>query len=118
MLLAQKKKFSGPDPEVIRLFSGLTDLNYKSSYNNHMYFQNLSISKDDVAIRDTYDPEEILNKYIVRVVGNGFTIVDHPSEIYIMPDAHECIDGNLPLRLVLDIDARQKPFFSFIFEKK
>ncbi|PKK63588.1 hypothetical protein RhiirC2_788686 [Rhizophagus irregularis] len=26
-----------------------------------------------------------------------------------MPDAHECIDGNLPLRLFLDIDARQKP---------
>ncbi|RGB22585.1 hypothetical protein C1646_677734 [Rhizophagus diaphanus] len=26
-----------------------------------------------------------------------------------MPDAHEYIDGNLPLRLVLDIDARQKP---------
>jgi hypothetical protein len=24
-----------------------------------------------------------------------------------LPDAHECIDGNLPLRLVLDIDARQ-----------
>ncbi|RGB43552.1 hypothetical protein C1646_749566 [Rhizophagus diaphanus] len=35
--------------------------------------------------------------------------VDHPSEVYGLPDAHECIDGNLPLRPVLDIDARQKP---------
>ena len=41
--------------------------------------------------------------------GKGFTVVDHPSEVYGLPDTHECIDGNLPLRLVLDIDARQKP---------
>ncbi|GBC12170.2 hypothetical protein GLOIN_2v1842826 [Rhizophagus irregularis DAOM 181602=DAOM 197198] len=107
MLLAQKN--AGPHPGVIKLFSSLTDLNYKPGHNNHVYFQNLSISKDDVALLDTYDPEEILNKYIVRVAGKGFTVVDHPSEVYGFPDAHECIDGNLPLRLVLDIDARQKP---------
>ncbi len=41
--------------------------------------------------------------------GKGFTVVDHPSEVYGLPDIHECIDGNLPLRLVLDIDTRQKP---------
>ncbi len=41
--------------------------------------------------------------------GKGFTVVDHSSEVYGLPDTHECIDGNLPLRLVLDIDARQKP---------
>ncbi|GBC48706.2 hypothetical protein GLOIN_2v1842826 [Rhizophagus irregularis DAOM 181602=DAOM 197198] len=44
-----------------------------------------------------------------RIAGKGFTVVDHPSEVYGFPDAHECIDGNLPLCLVLDIDARQKP---------
>ena len=43
------------------------------------------------------------------MAGKGFTVVDHPSEVYGLPDIHECIDGNLPLRLVLDIDARQKP---------
>ena len=107
MLLAQKN--ARLSPGVIKLFSGLTDLDYKPGHNNHVYFQNLSISKDDVALLDTYDPEEILNKYIVRVAGKGFTVVDHPSEVYRFPNAHECIDGNLPLRLVLDIDARQKP---------
>ena len=109
MLSAQKKAFPRPGPEVIKLFSGLTDLDYRPGHNNHMYFQNLSISKDDVALLDTYDPGKILNKYIVCVAENGFTVVDHPFEIYGMPDAHKCIDGNLPLRLVLDIDARQKP---------
>src|SRR3954451_1065714 len=34
-------------------------------------------------------------------------VVDHLSEVYGFPDTHKCIDGNLPLRLVLDIDARQ-----------
>ncbi|GBC19783.2 hypothetical protein GLOIN_2v1842826 [Rhizophagus irregularis DAOM 181602=DAOM 197198] len=83
----------------------------------------LTPDKDNVALLDTYDPEEILNKYIVRVAGKGFTVVDHPSEVYGFPDAHECIDGNLPLRLVLDIDARQKPDpmnpkFPFLDESK
>ncbi|CAG8661542.1 9858_t:CDS:2 [Gigaspora margarita] len=89
-MLVQKN--SGPGPEVIngatRLFSGLADLNYKPG---------------------AYHSEEIFDKYIIRVAEKGFTVVNHPSEIYGIPDAHECIDGNLPLRLVLDIDTRQKP---------
>ncbi|CAG8754533.1 2308_t:CDS:1, partial [Racocetra persica] len=35
--------------------------------------------------------------------------VDHPSEVYRIPDTHEYIDESLPLRLVLDINTRQKP---------
>ena len=114
MLLAQKK----PEPdfreinEAIRLFSELADLDYESGYNDHTYFQYLSNSKDDIALLDAYHPNEIFDKYIVQVAGKGFTLVDHLSKIYGMPDTHECIDKNLPLRLVLDINARQKLFFS------
>ena len=43
------------------------------------------------------------------MLGKGFTVVDYPSKVYGLPDTHECIDGNLPLRLVLDIDTKQKP---------
>src|SRR5215471_13568693 len=111
MLLVQKKP--GPNPgiinEVTRLFSGLANLDYKLSYNNHVYFQYLSNNKNDISLIGAYYPEEIYSKYIVRVAGKGFTVVDHPSEVYGLPDAHECIDGNSPLRLVLDIDVRQKP---------
>ena len=112
MTLAQKKASPGPRPKIIneatRLFSGLADLDYEPGHIDHVYFQYLSNSKDDVALLDTYHSEEIFNKYIVRVAGKGFTVVDHISEVYELPDTHECIDGNLPLRLVLDIDARQK----------
>uniref|UniRef100_U9TL61 Uncharacterized protein n=1 Tax=Rhizophagus irregularis (strain DAOM 181602 / DAOM 197198 / MUCL 43194) TaxID=747089 RepID=U9TL61_RHIID len=111
MLLAQKKP--RPRPEVIkqatRLFSGLADLDFESGYDDHMYFQYLSNNKNDISLLGIYHPEEIYSKYIVRVAGKGFTVVNHPSEVYGLPDTHECIDGNLPLRLVLDIDARQKP---------
>src|SRR6185437_16225646 len=111
MLPAQKK--SGPDPseinEATRLFSGLADLDYEPGYNDHIYFQYLFNSKDDIALLDTYHLNKIFDKYIIRVAGKGFTVVNYSSEVYGIPDAHECIDGNLPLRLVLDIDARQKP---------
>src|SRR3954469_12139851 len=111
MLLAQKNFEPNLEEinEAIRLFSGVADLDFEPGYNDHVYFQYLSNSKDDVALLDTYHSEEIFDKYIVRIAGKGFTVVDHPSEVYGLPDAHECIDGNLPLRLVLDIDARQKP---------
>ena len=69
----------------------------------------MSNNKNDISLLEAYHPKEIFDKYIIRVSGKGFIVVNHPSEVYRIPDAHECIDGNLPLRLVLDIDARQKP---------
>ncbi|CAG8814835.1 22456_t:CDS:1, partial [Racocetra persica] len=65
--------------------------------------------KDDIALLDAYHSEKIFDKYIIRVAGKGFTIVDYLSEIYGIPNTHECIDGNLSLHLVLDIDTRQYP---------
>ncbi|CAG8643454.1 11011_t:CDS:2, partial [Racocetra persica] len=64
--------------------------------------------KNDTTLLDAYQLEEISDEYIIRVAGQSFTVVDHPFEVYELPNAHECIDGNLPLRLVLDINARQK----------
>src|SRR5207248_11657237 len=77
--------------------------------NDHVYFQYLSNNKNDISLLGAYHPDEIYSKYIIRVAKENFTIVDHLSEVYEFPDTHECIDGNLPLRLVLDIDARQYP---------
>src|SRR3954463_12645756 len=125
MLLAQKN--SGPDlkrlNEATRLFFSLADLDFEPGYNDHVYFQYLSNNKNDISLLGAYHPEEIYSKYIIRVAGKGFTIVDHPSEVYGFPNTHECIDRNLPLRLVLDIDARQysdpmNPEFPFLDEYK
>ncbi|CAG8763792.1 10756_t:CDS:1, partial [Gigaspora rosea] len=75
--------------EATRLFSGLVDLDYEPGYNDHTYFQYLSNSKDDIALLDAYHSEKIFDKYIIRVAGKGFTVVDHLSEIYGIPNAHE-----------------------------
>src|SRR6266540_6490600 len=110
MLLVQKN--SGPHSKTInkaiRLFSGLSDLDFEPGYNDLIYFQYLSNNKNDISLLEAYHSKEIFDKYIIRVSGKGFTIVNHPSEVYGIPDAHECIDGNLSFRLILDIDARQK----------
>jgi hypothetical protein len=74
-----------------------------------VYFKYLSNNKNDISLLGVYHPEEIYLKYIVQMAKKGFILVDHPSEIYGLPDAYECVDGNLPLRLILDIDARQYP---------
>ncbi|CAG8539167.1 40_t:CDS:2, partial [Scutellospora calospora] len=58
---------------------------------------------------DTYHSEKIFDKYIIQVAEKGFTIVDYLSEIYRIPDTHKCIDENLPLHLILNIDTRQYP---------
>ncbi|CAG8825047.1 46398_t:CDS:2, partial [Gigaspora margarita] len=63
----------------------------------------------NIALLEAYYPEEINSQYIIWVARKGFTAIDHPSEVYEMPDTHECIDGNKPLCPILDIDARQKP---------
>lgn len=82
MLLAQKKP--GPGPKIInkatRLFSGLADLDYNAGYNDHVYFKYLSNNKNDISLLSTYYPEEIFDKYIVRVSGKGFTHECHWSK--------------------------------------
>ncbi|UZO23096.1 uncharacterized protein OCT59_015440 [Rhizophagus irregularis] len=60
-----------------------------------------------ISLLGAYHPEEIYSKYIIRVAGKGFTVVDYPSKVYGFPDTYEYIDGNLPFRLILDIDTRQ-----------
>ncbi|CAG8577082.1 13066_t:CDS:2, partial [Racocetra persica] len=63
--------------------------------------------KDDIALLDAHHSEEIFDKYIIRVAGKSFIVIDHPFEVYELPDIYKYIDRNLPFRLVLDIDARQ-----------
>src|SRR3954447_4697967 len=125
MLFAQKN--SGPGPkkinEATRLFSSLANLNFEPGYNDHVYFQYLYNNKNDISFLGAYHLEEIFDKYIIQVSKKDFTVVNHPFEVYGLPDAHECIDGNLPLHLVLNINAKQyfypiNPKFPFLDEYK
>src|SRR6184192_615193 len=72
MLLAQKN-------DATRLFSGLADLDFEPGYGDHIYFQHLLASNngEGVALLEAYHSEKIYSKYIIRVSGKGFTLVDH-----------------------------------------
>ena len=69
MLLAQKIFEPNLEEinEVIRLFSGVADLDFKPGYDDYTYFQYLlkTNSKDDIALLGAYHPEEIFDKYII-----------------------------------------------------
>src|SRR5438132_13567273 len=93
------------------ILKGLTDLDYKPGHREHTFYKywlasNGHTDKNDTALLDAYQPEEIHSQYIIRTAGKGYTVIDHPSEVYRIPDTHECIDGNQPLRLLIDIDPR------------
>ncbi|RIA85297.1 hypothetical protein C1645_830977 [Glomus cerebriforme] len=116
-----------PIIEVLASFSSFAiltaDLDFEPGYNDHVYFQYLSNNKNDIFLLEAYYPEEIYSKYIVQVLGKDFTVIDHPSEVYGLPDIHECIDRNLPLHLILNIDVRQNsnpmnPELPFLDESK
>src|SRR5947209_3780251 len=107
------------------LFVGLKDLDYKPGHKEHTFYKywlasrpegatlkghghTSSSDRNDITLLDAYQPEEIYSQYIIRIK-EKFALVNHPSEVYRIPDTHECIDGNQPHRLIIDIDARQKP---------
>ncbi|RIB24713.1 hypothetical protein C2G38_2167771 [Gigaspora rosea] len=94
--------------------SSLTDLNYKPGHKKHTFYKfwlasNGHIDKNGTALLDAYRPEKIHSQYIIRMAGKSYTVINYPSEVYKIPDTHEYIDGNQSLRLIIDIDARQKP---------
>ncbi|CAG8616343.1 21881_t:CDS:1, partial [Racocetra persica] len=105
-----------------QLFMGLTDLDYKPGNREHIFYKYWLVSrpeevtlkghshtdKNDTALLDVYRLEEISDEYIIWVAEQGFTVFDYPSEVYGLLDAHKCINGNLPIYQVLDIDTRQK----------
>ncbi|CAG8810879.1 15301_t:CDS:2, partial [Racocetra persica] len=66
-------------------------------------------NKNDTALLDAYQPEEIYSQYIIWTAEKGYIVIDYPSKVYRISDTHECIDGNQPLCLIIDIDTKQKP---------
>ncbi|CAG8461801.1 7550_t:CDS:10 [Scutellospora calospora] len=68
-----------------------------------------SSNRNDTALLDIYQLEEIYSQYIIWIAEKGYTVINHPSEIYRIPDTHECIDRNQLLCLIININAKQKP---------
>src|SRR3954451_18193024 len=65
------------------------------------------------SLYNAYDRSEVKDKLVIKIdqVGDRapkFSVADDISEVYGLPGIHECINGQQPLRAVIDIDASQE----------
>ena len=65
------------------------------------------------SLYNAYDRSEVENKLVIKIDQDAdhapkFSIADDISEVYGLPGIHECINGQKPLRAVIDIDASQE----------
>ncbi|RIB17565.1 hypothetical protein C2G38_2186998 [Gigaspora rosea] len=68
-------------------------------------------AKEGISLLDAYTREELADKLVIQVEQGEykkFSIVDDISEVYGLPGIHECINGQNPLRPVIDIDASKE----------
>ena len=63
------------------------------------------------SLYNAYDRDEVENKLVIKIDQDDrapkFSVADDISEVYGLPGIHECINGQKPLRAVIDIDASQ-----------
>ncbi|CAB4375016.1 unnamed protein product [Rhizophagus irregularis] len=61
------------------------------------------------SLYNAYDRDEVKNKLVIKINQDDqapkFFVTDDISEVYGLPGIHECINGQKPLRAVIDIDA-------------
>ncbi|CAB4492547.1 unnamed protein product [Rhizophagus irregularis] len=65
------------------------------------------------SLYNAYDRSEVEDKLVIKIDQDGdhapkFSVADDISEVYGLPGIHECINGQKPLRAVIDIDASQE----------
>ena len=65
------------------------------------------------SLYNAYDRDEVKDKLVIKIDQDGdrapkFSVADDISEVYDLPGIHECINGQKPLRAVIDIDALQE----------
>ena len=64
------------------------------------------------SLYNAYDRDEVEDKLVIKIDQDDrapkFSVADDISEVYGLPGIHECINGQKPLRAVIDIDASQE----------
>jgi hypothetical protein len=65
------------------------------------------------SLYNAYDRSEVEDKLVIKIDQDGdhapkFSVADDISEVYGLPGIHECINGQKPLRAVINIDASQE----------
>ncbi len=69
----------------------------------------LFLNKKGPSLYNAYDWNEVEDKLVIKINQDDqapkFSVADDISEIYGLPGIYECINGQKPLRAVIDINA-------------
>ncbi|CAI2193566.1 6346_t:CDS:2, partial [Funneliformis geosporum] len=61
------------------------------------------------SLYNAYDRDDVENKLVIKINQDDrapkFSVADDVSEVYGLSEIHECINGQKPLRAIIDIDA-------------
>src|ERR1051325_4681008 len=95
------------------LLSPSRDMSYeKGSLEFLPIYSFLFLNEKGSSLYNAYDRDEVENKLVIKIDQDDrapkFSVADDISEVYGLPGIHECINGQKPLRAVIDIDASQK----------
>ncbi|CAI2189772.1 6496_t:CDS:2 [Funneliformis geosporum] len=71
------------------------------------------LNEKGFSLYNAYNQDEVKDKLVIKIDQDGdrapkFSIADDISEVYNLLRIHECINGQKPLRAVIDIDASQE----------
>ena len=87
--------------------------NYKGSLECLPIYSFLFSNEKGSSLYNAYDRNEVENKLVIKIDQDAdrapkFSVANDISEVYGLPGIHECINGQNPLRAVIDIDALQE----------
>ncbi|CAB4403270.1 unnamed protein product [Rhizophagus irregularis] len=72
------------------------------------------------SLYNAYDRDEVRDKLVIKIDQDDqapkFSVADDISEVYGLPGIHECINGQKPLRAVIDIDASKEDMKQLVWE--
>ncbi|RGB22072.1 hypothetical protein C1646_678101 [Rhizophagus diaphanus] len=65
------------------------------------------------SLYNAYNQSEVENKLVIKIDQDAdhapkFSVADDISEVYGLPGIHKCINGQKPLRAIIDIDTSQE----------
>jgi hypothetical protein len=88
-------------------------LNDKGSLDCLPIYSFLFPNEKGSSLYNAYDRDEVKDKLVIKIDQDGdraskFSVADDISEVYNLPGIHECINGQKPLKAVIDIDALQE----------
>ncbi|CAI2185292.1 14769_t:CDS:2, partial [Funneliformis geosporum] len=87
--------------------------NDKGSLECFPIYSFLFLNEKGSSLYNAYNRSEVEDKLVIKIDQDGnhapkFSVADDVSEVYSLPEIHKCVNGQKPLKAVIDIDASKE----------